>query len=412
MALRPHRRLPAPLLLHRLATAATPPRHPRWQHRAPPSRALHPSPLEGSHPKPLRAAHLASPLPSPPPPGVGWLDEGLTRSVVGTPRGPRLHPSLHGLDLRDWLLVDVSTYGAQMSAKFSALRLRRAEVLQAEDATTLEAQREVAALLLAHLPARYPSHFEARGEARLHVAVGGFGGEVDVAAYASPLEGAARLVQEDLVLMRRGGGGAEDEYHAAAAAVAFSFADLPRRVQQRQSMAALHAKVGGYEADLHRPVSRALHALKVGSPMWRTNWAFSFSGAIEPHPDRYLLNLQKRARLFPDAPVTEWDGADGAVRRIDARGAGDVLFLKTEYQTLRRLPRNSDFVLFTVRTHLTPLRSLEAFPAAAARLAENVRGALQLDFRFYKGLDDPRVAERVLSYLDACSQGSHEPASS
>ena len=121
-----------------------------------------------------------------------------------------------------------------------------------------------------------------------------------------------------------------------------------------------------------------------------------------------MLDLEKRARRFPDAPLTEWDGPDGAVKRLDAHGAGYTVFVKVEYQTLRRLPRHTDFVLFTVRTHLTPLRCLMAQPAAARVLAENVRGAVQLDFRFYKGLDDPRIAQRVLAYLEECCDAAPE----
>ena len=364
--------------------------------------------LPGSHPKPQRATHLAAPhLHTLLPQGVGWLASGITRSVVETKNGPKLHPGMHGLDLRDWLLVDPETFAEQMGAKELALstQSRRPEVLQISDAASLGAQEEVRQLVYEHLVLRYPEHYVRRSETHMGVAVNGYEREVDAAACEGPLEAAARLVQEDLVLMQRSGGeaeGAEPEYRMAAAAVAFSFGDLPKRTSQRHSMARLHEKVGNYERDLHKPVSRALASLKIGSPMWRTNWTFSFTGSMAPHPDRYLLNLEKRARIFPAAPVTEWDGADGAVRRIDARGAGEAIYLKTEYQTLRRLPRHEAFVLFTVRTYMTPLKALEAQPYAAALLAENVRGALHLDFRYFKGLDDERVATRILTYLDGC----------
>jgi len=342
------------------------------------------------------------------PQGIGWLESGITRSIVETKRGPKLHPGLHGLDLRDWLLLDPGTFAEHVGLKELALDTpsRRPEVLQISDAATFGAQEEVRQLMCEHLPLRYPEHYQRLSETRMSVSVNGFEREVDAASCEGPLEAAARLVQEDLVLMRRSGGeaeGAEPEYRMAAAAVAFSFGDLPKRASQRYSMAELHAKVGNYERDLHTPVSRLMGALKKGSPMWRSNWTFSFTGSMAPHPDRYVLNLEKRARVFPEAPVTEWDGPDGGVRRIDASGAGEVLFLKTEYQTLRRLLRHDDYVLFTVRTHLTPLKAFEAQPRGAALLAENVRGALQLDFRFYKGLDDERIAARILTYLEECA---------
>ena len=138
----------------------------------------------------------------------------------------------------------------------------------------------------------------------------------------------------------------------------------------------------------------------------RADWSFVFSGLLSPHPDRYLTNLEKRQRIFPEAPVTEWDGPDGAVRRLDRDGVGEALFVKTEYQTLRRLRQHADYVLFTVRTHVEPMRAFEAKPEAAVNLAANVRRAVQREFRHYKGLGDERIVERTLAFLDACASSS------
>ena len=55
-----------------------------------------------------------------------------------------------------------------------------------------------------------------------------------------------------------------------------------------------------------------------------------------------------------------------------------------------------------MRTHVEPMRALEAKPEAARNLAANVRRAAQREFRFYKGLGDERIVERTLAYLDAC----------
>ena len=135
------------------------------------------------------------------------------------------------------------------------------------------------------------------------------------------------------------------------------------------------------------------------------DWSFVFSGLLSPHPDRYLTNLEKRHRIFPDVPITKWDGPDGAVRRLDRDGVGGALYLKVEYQTLRRLRVHSEYVLFTVRTHVEPMHAFEEKPQAARNLAVNVCRALQREFRHYKGLGDERIVERTLAYLDACSGG-------
>ena len=141
------------------------------------------------------------------------------------------------------------------------------------------------------------------------------------------------------------------------------------------------------------------------APLWRSNWSLVFSGSLEPHPDRYLTNLEKRKRIFPHAPVTEWDGPDGAVRRLERDGVGPTMFVKVEYQTVRRLVAHPEYMLFTVRTHVEPMEALRTMPAAAEQLAANVRLAVQKEFRHYKGLGDERIAGHVLRYLDECSGG-------
>jgi len=220
---------------------------------------------------------------------------------------------------------------------------------------------------------------------------------------ATPLEVAARMVQEDLILLRASDGG---DYRAVAASVCFSFGDLPKRIGDAHSMAQLHAKVDNYDRDLSNPVSRMMAALKHTKPIWRTNWGLSFCGSLHPTPDRYALNLEKRRRVFPNAAETMWDGVDGCVRRIQEHGCGQAMFVKTEYQTLRRLYRNPDYVLFTVRTHVDPLSKLQGLPRAAALLADNLRLASQIDFRKYKGIDDPRILRLLLEYLQTIQADS------
>jgi len=98
--------------------------------------------------------------------------------------------------------------------------------------------------------------------------------------------------------------------------------------------------------------------------------------------------------------VTEWDGSDGCIRRLDKWGVGNAMYLQVEYQTLRRLERHSQYVLFTVRTFLHPLREIQALPQAAGNLAAQIRMVAPMAFGAYKGLDDRRVRERVLTFLD------------
>uniref|UniRef100_A0A7S4B305 Uncharacterized protein n=1 Tax=Chrysotila carterae TaxID=13221 RepID=A0A7S4B305_CHRCT len=131
------------------------------------------SPFEDSHPKPVRAPVQDIQNGLNVPEGLAWLEAGLTRSVHSTPRGVRLMPGMHGLDLRDWLLIcSPSLYKFQLEAKEEAMASRKPEVMQACDETTIDAQREVLEMFARYLPIRYPEHF-AVSEAGLQINVGG-----------------------------------------------------------------------------------------------------------------------------------------------------------------------------------------------------------------------------------------------
>ena len=340
--------------------------------------------LPGSHPNAVRL----------PPPvglhgGLRWLDAGLTNTQTERRKGGlRLHPGIHGLDLRDWLIFDDEESCAQeVALKAKALDdpTRRPDVLQIDDSSTRGAQKEAHDMIAEHL--------------RLY-------GRLPNAAAAGhstgDLEAASRIVPEDLILVHPG---AEGQFCAVAACVCFSFGDLSNRIRNAQTMAQLHAKVDGYDAQLESPVNRLFKSLKVERPVWRTSWSISFSGSLEPDVMRYILNPEKRRRVFPDSkPPNDWgDGPDGAVKFLDTMGVADSLFVKVEYQAIRRLPVHSDYILSAVRTFLEPFSALRSLPRVADNLASNVRRAIQTPFRSYKGLEDERIQQKILAYLDECA---------
>ena len=82
---------------------------------------------------------------------------------------------------------------------------------------------------------------------------------------------------------------------------------------------------------------------------------------------------------------------------LTAANAGERLWLRVERQTLRRLPACGD-VMFTIRTHITPLAEVAAVPGAAAGLAARV-ARLPPDLAAYKGL--PPIRDALLGYLEA-----------
>lgn len=184
--------------------------------------------MPGSHPKAVRLPPSASPHR-----GLRWLDAGFTHTLVETRKGPRLHPGLHGLDLRDWLLLEDGAAAGNAHADQTAVKAaafadvaRRADVLQDDDVSTHGAQAEALAMVHDWLRVCHPGRAD---------------GDAPPSGSTSPLEAAALAVPEDLVLMRKDA--ARGTYRAVAAAVVFSFGALPARIRGQYDMAALHEKV-------------------------------------------------------------------------------------------------------------------------------------------------------------------------
>ncbi|MEO7221065.1 MAG: heme-dependent oxidative N-demethylase subunit alpha family protein, partial [Devosia sp.] len=118
---------------------------------------------------------------------------------------------LKPLDPGEWIEAD-ERLPADLAEKERLAATRWNEVFAAE-AGTEAAQSEVLALLVEHLPVRIPELYRRNGEAMTIVPAGR-----DVALDAAPaLWTAARLVQEDLVLMRQGEAG----WRVAAASLSF-----------------------------------------------------------------------------------------------------------------------------------------------------------------------------------------------
>ena len=116
-------------------------------------------------------------------------------------------------------------------------------------------------------------------------------------------------------------------------------------------------------------VDRLLDRLTPARPVWRRNWF------VHDTPE---LHLPEPPPPHP-APV-----------------APDDLWLRSERQTLRRLPA-SGAILFTIRTELAPLSVVAGRPALAAGLARAIR-SWSGDLVAYRGAAGWR--DGVLTWLD------------
>lgn len=235
-------------------------------------------------------------------------------------------------------------------------------------AETGAAQAEVAELLTGHLPAAFPGIYR-KSEDEIEVAgrnivIGRAGGK--------ELQDAARLVADDLVLMRK----AAEGWTLVAASLCFpSYWKLEEKFGK--PITAIHEPVPGFGPGTRNAmlIERIFDHLQTDQPVQRTNWSLHNDGElhhIEPH----------------GIPVNCAD---------DAAMGG--VFLRREYQTLTRLRESGD-ILFTIRVSTRPLSELEGNPALGRALADRL-GELDAAGLGYKGLADGR--DRLADFLRRCA---------
>jgi hypothetical protein len=283
------------------------------------------------------------------------------------PEGPfRLAMGLLNLDPADWIEVD-GNFAAE-------LRLKRRLLAERHEACFLalpgseRGGAETLEMLAAHLPARFPDIYRREGEV---LSIAPLGETWDLCREdLHPLDLAARLVQEDLCLMRPAG----DTYVLAALSVCFpSRWSIAEKIGK--PLRDVHAPVAFYDEKLARPVDRFFSLLKEERPVQRLNW-----------------NILDDPALFQPGGHNRKERDPG----ITPGNAGERLFIRVERQTLRRLARSGD-VMFGIRTYVRKLAEIADRPEDCRRLADAIRALPEATFR-YKSL--PVFAEAALAWLD------------
>lgn len=295
------------------------------------------------------------------------------------------HPKmgLKPLPLESWLEID-EYFSSQLALKSKLLSHCSQDVFVALPDTQLAQQESLQLIvdyLLEHFPAIYRA--ESDGRDRLHNWRTQQTWQLSGTTIA-PLDLAARLVQEDLCLMQPAQLSTESPadlsidngYRLAAASVCFPLRwSLCEKVGQ--SMGKIHQRVPEYSQRLTRPVDNMFNRLREDAPGLRFNWTVVDSPEL---------------RLLQDKQVTAFNSA------VTAENAGEMLWLRVERQTLRRLPVSRS-ILFTIRTFIYPLSQVVQQPGAAGDLATAIE-ALKPELQVYKNLLPFRQA--LMSYLACC----------
>ena len=306
----------------------------------------------------------ASDSPFPPPPDSAPFKAGPFRLSMG----------LMPLELKDWIEPDAQC-AAELKEKERLLTERHAEVFAALPEAS-PGSAETLALLVEHLPSRFPELYKRSGDRLDNIATGQQWRIHNTPLH--PLDLAGRLIQEDLCLMQRQAH--TQVYHLIGASLCF-----PTRWRLADKIGkplnTIHAPIPGYAEQLATTMDKFFDRLKVEKPVWRLNWA-----------------LMDDPTLFQPTG----HGRTGTNTDITPENAGDTLWLRMERQTLRRLPQTHD-ILFTIRVYVRPLAHLATQPDRAAQFAAALR-ALPPGVRLYKSL--PPFIEAALTWLDRVSTRS------
>jgi hypothetical protein len=320
-----------------------------------------------------------------------WLNAGIS----GQDTPGHLRTGLKRLKDQKWFLVEdpgdrfVHELGLKRKNLDDASRCA-----YVQEKNSISAQLEVLELFCHYLPKRYPHYYEFKDDADQggpRIIVKPLQQTFLLSEYKDkPLQLCARIVQEDLVLLRppRPGHDASSAFHMTAAAVVFSFSGLEEKLGKPIEF--IHAPVPGFEKQLRKTMDLFFRKLlKIEQPLWRNNWVVTPESGGKLDEPNYGTEEADATRQLQDTESSP-----------PTRDALDRMFLKVEYQTIRRLPRSGN-LLFTIKMMVDRLPELEKVPAAAACLAKSIRG-MSPAMRAYKGIGNGQDAtyEAILQYLD------------
>ena len=245
--------------------------------------------------------------------GIDWLDE-----LRLEPAPPFLGMGTHALRLDDWLIVD--------------------DDRDADVAYKRELIGAVRPVVFASVPGSERAAGELRDLVRTWLTEHGVS-DLPPPVDDHPLVDAALLVQEDLAVLERIDGAWTITSGVVCFPTHWTIADkigLP--------LAAVHGPVAHYADELREKVDRFHDRLAVDRPAWRRNWV------VVPTAELHLPEYRKDREI---------------VGRVDADGS--PMWLRSERQTLRRLP-TTDAIVFTIRVQRAPLGVLRDRPDLAAKM--------------------------------------------
>ena len=245
---------------------------------------------------------------------------------------------------------DLLPFRAEIKALYNTIF---EDVCQAEP-DTIESQSEASALIETNLKAHHKSRYSF-DDGNAHCLSSG---EIFEPNSNMPIASAGLLIPEDLVLMRRDDTG----WRLVAASLAFP-SSWNLREKFSKPLEAVHGPVP-IPKQMSDRINRIFDNLQPNIPVWRANWSLDGDGDLR-HDRPTSHRESRRAKL-----------------------AGEV-FLRTEFQTLHKLPQSQD-ILFTIRIKTRPIISVldDANGRKALAILHDQFMAMSDAERDYKGINE------------------------
>ncbi len=293
----------------------------------------------------------------------------------------RLPMGLLKVPEQEWFeIFDQKERFFQMKEKRKLLANHHAEVFMANP-SALKASKEALLLILKNLPAIRPDLYTRKDNSiRVKPYLEFEGEEWSTKLNENtihPLDLAARLVQEDLVIMlpsNSSNDGTAKGWWLAAGSIAFpSLWNLKEKFGQ--PMEIIHAPVPFYKEQLQESVNNFFNNMSGNEIYARRNWSLYDNPSL-----RQDINEHKNVSI---------------PKLITSKNAGEQLWLRVERQTLRKL-NETEAILFTIRIHLRQLKNVVNEKGVANRLAKAL-SALPPKMHEYKRTD--LFSDAVQGYL-------------
>jgi len=280
---------------------------------------------------------------------------------------------IKNLDMRDWVKIDQS-YCAQMEVKKELYKTNMDDIFVSRnnEESTESCKWEFFELLIQHLIERFPHIFEMKGDdyilnkaTKEVIPIKKEGSKED------PLLRAGRLTQDDWIILEYDPN--LSMYVLTAGVLCFpSNWDLSEKFNK--PMSEIHKPVKPYTEHLKEKVNSLFLRIRPEKPMWRANWGiYSFlSGPTDlfTHPNRQLHRA----------------GDTDLKIHFEGEITGKKLFLRCEYQTLKKLPKTKSMV-FGIRTYMRHLEELRHHSIDTINsLLESIE-TLDGEYLAYKGGD-------------------------